>query len=72
MRIPGDAAARRLPTIPFSGVAVTSEVLALSGPPIRQPVAMGMNTRAEMDQAFRDFHTGRFGTVPRQARLQHR
>jgi quercetin 2,3-dioxygenase len=54
----------------------TNEVLAFSGPPIRQPVAMGgpmvMNTRAEIDQAFRDFHTGRFGTVPRQARLQHR
>ncbi|MDT0479355.1 pirin-like C-terminal cupin domain-containing protein [Streptomyces doebereineriae] len=68
--------ARRLPAIPFSGVAVTSEVLTFSGPPIRQPVAMGgpmvMNTRAVIDQAFRDFHTGRFGTVPRQARLQHR
>ncbi|WP_329234211.1 pirin-like C-terminal cupin domain-containing protein [Streptomyces canus] len=54
----------------------TSEVLTFSEPPIRQPVAMGgpmvMNTRAETDQAFRDFHTGRFGTVPRQARLQHR
>lgn len=33
---------------------------------------MVMNTRAEIDQAFRDFHTSRFGTVPRQARLQHR
>ncbi|WTW82755.1 hypothetical protein OG577_04545 [Streptomyces canus] len=33
---------------------------------------MVMNTRAEIDQAFRDFHTGRFGTVPRQARLQLR
>ncbi|MFE2217005.1 pirin family protein [Streptomyces canus] len=54
----------------------TSEVLTSSGPPIRQPVAMGgpmaMNPRAEIDQAFRDFHTGRFGTVPRQARLLHR
>ncbi|WP_405477904.1 pirin-like C-terminal cupin domain-containing protein [Streptomyces canus] len=50
--------------------------MTFSGPPIRQPVAMGgpmvMNTRAEIDQAFRDFHTGRFGTVPRQARLQLR
>ncbi|MET9789709.1 pirin family protein [Streptomyces canus] len=54
----------------------TSEVLTFSEPPIRQPVALGgptvMNTRAETDQAFRDFHTGRFGTVPRRARLQHR
>ncbi|WP_328778148.1 hypothetical protein OIE52_48810 [Streptomyces canus] len=66
MRIPGDAAARRLPAIPFAGAAppgrhgrsavrtgdgdAISEVLAFSGPPIRQPVAMGgpmvMNTRA--------------------------
>jgi len=53
-----------------------NEVLTFSGPPIRQPVAMGgpmvMNTRAEIEQAFRDFHTGRFGAVPRQARLQYR
>ncbi|MFI6435205.1 pirin-like C-terminal cupin domain-containing protein [Streptomyces sp. NPDC050759] len=53
-----------------------SEVLTFSGPPIRQPVAMGgpmvMNTRAEIEQAFRDFHAGSFGAVPRQARLQYR
>ncbi|WP_245685711.1 pirin family protein [Streptomyces yerevanensis] len=57
------------------GDALT-KVLTFSGPPIRQPVAMGgpmvMNTRAEIEQAFRDFHTGRFGAVPRQARLQYR
>ncbi len=51
-----------------------SVVMAYSGQPIRQPVAMGgpfvMNSRAEIEQAFRDFHSGEFGDVPRQARLQ--
>ncbi|MFD4790137.1 pirin family protein [Streptomyces sp. NPDC058459] len=53
-----------------------SVVVTFSGPPIRQPVAMGgsmvMNTRAEIEQAFSDFRTGKFGAVPRQARLQYR
>jgi redox-sensitive bicupin YhaK (pirin superfamily) len=53
-----------------------SVVMAYSGQPIRQPVAMGgpfvMNTQAEIQQAFRDFHSGKFGDVPRQARLQFR
>lgn len=48
-------------------------VMAYSGQPIRQPVAMGgpfvMNSEAEIEQAFRDFHSGKFGDVPRQARL---
>ena len=53
-----------------------SVVMAYSGQPIRQPVAMGgpfvMNSQAEIEQAFRDFHSGKFGEVPRQARLQFR
>ncbi len=53
-----------------------SVVMAYSGQPIRQPVAMGgpfvMNSQAEIEQAFRDFHSGKFGDVPRQARLQFR
>lgn len=44
------------------------EVLLLGGAPIRQPVAwMGpfvMNTRAEVLQAFEDYHSGRFGVIP--------
>jgi redox-sensitive bicupin YhaK (pirin superfamily) len=50
-----------------------SVVMAYSGQPIRQPVAMGgpfvMNSQAEIEQAFRDFHSGKFGDIPRQARL---
>ncbi|MET9090324.1 pirin family protein [Streptomyces sp. NPDC004237] len=53
-----------------------SVVMTFSGPPIRQPVALGgsmvMNTRAEIEQAYRDFQSGKFGIVPRQARLQYR
>lgn len=51
-------------------------VLAFSGQPMRQPVVFGgpfvMNTQAEIVQAHRDFRSGRFGAVPRQARLQYR
>ncbi len=53
-----------------------SVVMVYSGEPIRQPVAMGgpfvMNSAAELEQAARDFHAGRFGRIPRQARLRHR
>jgi quercetin 2,3-dioxygenase len=51
-------------------------VMTYSGAPIGQPVVMGgpfvMNSRAEIAQAFRDFHAGKFGDIPRQARLQYR
>jgi redox-sensitive bicupin YhaK (pirin superfamily) len=53
-----------------------SVVMAYSGQPIGQPVAMGgpfvMNSEAEIAQAFRDFHSGKFGDIPRTARLQVR
>jgi redox-sensitive bicupin YhaK (pirin superfamily) len=53
-----------------------SVVMVYSGEPICQPVAMGgpfvMNTEAEIAQAFDDFHSGKFGEVPRQARLKYR
>ena len=53
-----------------------SQVLLYSGEPIRQPVAVGgpfvMNTADQIEQAFSDFHSGKFGEVPRMARLRYR
>jgi redox-sensitive bicupin YhaK (pirin superfamily) len=50
-----------------------AKVMIYSGRPIREPVAFGgpfvMNHRSEIEAAFRDFHAGGFGEVPRQARL---
>jgi hypothetical protein len=44
------------------------DVVVLGGAPIREPIAWGgpfvMNTRAEVMQAFDDFHRGRFGEIP--------
>ncbi|MEU0566206.1 pirin family protein [Nonomuraea sp. NPDC005983] len=52
-----------------------SVVMTYSGAPIGEPVAFGgpfvMNSQAEIDQAFRDFHSGKFGDIPRQARLRY-
>ena len=51
-----------------------SRVMVYSGQPLREPVVMGgpfvMNSRAEIETAYSDFHAGRFGKVPRQARLR--
>ncbi|HET7900402.1 MAG TPA: pirin family protein [Candidatus Nanopelagicales bacterium] len=53
-----------------------SRVMVYSGRPVREPIAFGgpfvMNTRAEVEQAYADFHAGRFGAVPRLARLRNR
>jgi redox-sensitive bicupin YhaK (pirin superfamily) len=53
-----------------------SKILIYSGEPIREPVAVGgpfvMNTTDQIEQAFRDFHSGKFGEIPRTARLRYR
>ena len=55
--------------------AAPARVMVYSGEPLREPVAMGgpfvMNRRVEIVQAFNDFHAGKFGSVPRQARLAY-
>ena len=52
----------------------TSRVLTYSGAPLREPVVMGgpivMNSRSEIDRAMQDYHSGKFGPVPRQPRLK--
>jgi hypothetical protein len=51
-----------------------SRVLTYSGQPLREPVVLGgpfvMNSRAEIEAADRDFHSGKFGQVPKVARLK--
>lgn len=51
-----------------------TKVLLFAGRPIGESVvAHGpfvMNTRAEIEQAFRDFHSGKFGSIPRNTRLR--
>ena len=53
-----------------------SRVMLYSGRPVGEPIVMGgpfvMNSRAEIERAYSDFHSGKFGQVPRQARLRHR
>ena len=55
-----------------------AELLLLSGKPLNEPVArygpFVMNTREQIEQAFRDYQSGRFGVIPqsRVARLSHR
>jgi quercetin 2,3-dioxygenase len=50
-----------------------ARVLLFSGRPLREPVAAGasfvMNTEDEIRQAIKDFESGKFGEIPRTARL---
>ena len=50
-----------------------TKVLLFAGRPIGESVyASGpfvMNTHAEIEQAYRDFHSGKFGKPPRRTRL---
>lgn len=53
-----------------------ANLILFAGQPTGDPVSVGgpfvMNTRAEITQAFNDFHSGTFGQVPRHARLKVR
>ena len=48
--------------------AAPAEILLLSGKPLNEPVArygpFVMNTREQIEQAFRDYQSGRFGVIP--------
>lgn len=50
-----------------------STVMVFSGKPIRESIVFGgpfvMSTRAEVEQAYVDFRRGKFGPIPRLARL---
>jgi len=67
---PGDPATLALAT--GDGDEQT-QVLLFAGRPIGESVyASGpfvMNSRAEIEQAYRDFHSGKFGSIPRRTRL---
>lgn len=51
------------------------DVLILGGRPIREPIAsygpFVMNTRSELEQAVRDYQSGRLGVVPEDALMPH-
>lgn len=52
-----------------------ARVMIYSGTPLHEPVAVGgpfvMNHSTEITQAFQDLRAGKFGEVPRQARLAY-
>ena len=53
--------------------AAPAEMLLLSGKPLNEPVArygpFVMNTREQIEQAFRDYQSGRFGVIPQTHRI---
>jgi redox-sensitive bicupin YhaK (pirin superfamily) len=62
----GDAVA-----IGVAGASAPAELLLLSGKPLNEPVArygpFVMNTREQIEQAFRDYQSGRFGVIPQRS-----
>jgi quercetin 2,3-dioxygenase len=59
-----------------AGQDAPARLLLFSGRPIGEPVVAAgpfvMNSHADIEQAWRDFHAGRFGDIPRLARLGSR
>lgn len=51
-----------------AGAKESAELLLLSGKPLKEPVArygpFVMNTREQIEEAFRDYQTGKFGVIP--------
>jgi redox-sensitive bicupin YhaK (pirin superfamily) len=45
-----------------------------SGQPVNEPIVFGgpfvMNSRAQINQAINDYHSGKFGQIPRMNRLK--
>ncbi|MGU3432566.1 pirin family protein [Actinomycetes bacterium M1A6_2h] len=64
-------------TLTLTGVdpAQPSVIMVYSGTPLHETVALSgpfvMNTDAQLESAYRDYRTGKFGPVPRTARLEH-
>jgi quercetin 2,3-dioxygenase len=58
-----------------AGPGPSMEVLLLGGRPIREPVfhygPFVMNSKSEVAQAFEDYQSGRFGTIPPNALMPH-
>lgn len=54
-----------------AGASGPAELLLLSGKPLNEPVArygpFVMNTREQIEQAFRDYQSGRFGVIPQRS-----
>jgi hypothetical protein len=52
-----------------------TRLMIYSGTPLREPVVLGgsfvMNEQSEIAQAYSDFHAGKFGEIPRLARVTY-
>ena len=61
---PGDSVALAVD----ANATTPAQILLLSGRPLKEPVArygpFVMNTREQIEEAFRDYQSGRFGLIP--------